>query len=113
VKVAKCIEAVASPFCPAKRGERCFGSRRRFCVTQWTRPIQATHVARRQQYGYYLEAKRDGTLIEMSERRKPSPEFEALLDASSLGTPEAKALRAQADPKTVDEILRRIGKRDT
>ena len=33
--------------------------------------------------------------------------IDALIEASSLGTPEAKAIRAQADPALVDRVLAR------
>jgi len=36
-----------------------------------------------------------------------SPDVEALIERSSLGTPEAKAIRAQADPAMVDMALKR------
>lgn len=34
-----------------------------------------------------------------------SKSIEELIDASSLGTPEAKAIRAQADPKAVARVM--------
>jgi len=36
-----------------------------------------------------------------------SPSFEELLSRSSLGTPEAVAIRKRADPKVVERILAR------
>ncbi len=38
--------------------------------------------------------------------------IEDLIDRSSLGTPEAKAIRAAADPKAVEEIMRRVHELD-
>jgi hypothetical protein len=34
--------------------------------------------------------------------------IDELIEASSLGTPEAKAIRAQADPALVDRVLKRV-----
>ncbi len=38
--------------------------------------------------------------------------IEELIEASSLGTPEAKALRAQTPPEVVAEVLRRVKAQD-
>lgn len=39
--------------------------------------------------------------------------IEALIDQSSLGTPEAKAIRAQTPPEVVERIMRKVEERST
>lgn len=40
------------------------------------------------------------------------PTIHELIERSSLGTPEAKAIRAQTPPHVVDEIMRRVDERE-
>lgn len=44
--------------------------------------------------------------MEVADKEEAQP-FEALIERSSLGTPEAKAIRAQADPAMVNKVLER------
>ena len=39
---------------------------------------------------------------------KTEPTIEELIEASSLGTPEAKAARESADPEAVERVMERV-----
>lgn len=60
------------------------------------------------------ELRRDGLTPELLARAQAATDkvrarsMEELIEASSFGTPGAKALRARTPPEVVDEILRRV-----
>jgi len=53
----------------------------------------------------FIAALSPEVVLELIERARGKKTIDQLIDASSLGTPEAKAMRAQAPPTAVERVL--------
>jgi hypothetical protein len=63
-KTHPCVETVDCPFCPARKGERCYGRKNSpGSFGAWTRPIQSVHARRRIAHDELQAALLDGKVV--------------------------------------------------